>query len=190
MSHWCADTPELRPFHSWCPIIFGRRSRRREPPQPVRKLSSRSTYIPRLIRRWNKGIWFIYFLSTQHVNIATYTVFFFSFFAYRVLISSSFFFLCNIVLWFRFLILLSAFKNLKILNFFFQSFTTRTRAPLHIHARHFGFRRFVHSMELSSVNCSPRDQIVPDSCNGNNWATEQLDFNWQMQVSHERIILS
>lgn len=51
-----------------------------------------------------------------------------------------------------------------------------------LHAWHFGFRRFEHSMELSSVNCSPRDQIVPDSCNGNNWANEQLDFNWQMQV--------
>jgi len=59
--------------------------------------------------------------------------------------------------------------------------------PIHA-SRRFGFRRFVRSMELSSVNCSPRDQIVPDSCNGNNWANEQLDFNWQMQVSHERAI--
>lgn len=64
-----------------------------------------------------------------------------------------------------------------------QTLTTYTRHTHCIHATHFGFCRLVHSMELSSVNCSPRDQIVPDTCNGSNWANEQLDFNWQMQVS-------
>lgn len=67
--------------------------------------------------------------------------------------------------------------------FRFNSYDTHVRA----HGTRVGFRRFVHSMELSSVNCSPRDQIVPDTCNGNNWANEQLDFNWQMQVSDGRV---
>lgn len=78
----------------------------------------------------------------------------------------------------------------KLISVFFTLINVYDTCGLHAANRrlHSGllFRRFVRSMELSSVNCSPRDQIVPDSCNGNNWVNEQLDFNWQMQVSHEQ----